>query len=125
MKRDMDLVRDLLLRLEAIELPVGASTHITGKEPGLAVDGYSSEQIEYHLILLRDAGLVRTAGSQPAVGIGFTGLTWEGHDFLDAARNETVWQSTKKTILEKGGGMALEVVKAVLVETAKRYVLGQ
>src|SRR5579863_9213556 len=110
MKRDMDLVRDLLIRLESVELPTGAWAHISGTEPELVIEGYSADQVEYHLRLLRDVGFVNdpSTGSRPMVGIGFMGLTWEGHDFLDAARNDTVWLSTKKAILEKGGGMALE-----------------
>ena len=32
-------------------------------------------------------------------------LTWQGHEFLDAARNEDRWNQAKKTISEKGGSL--------------------
>ena len=54
MKRDMDLVRYLLLRIEATELH------------GLvdfAVDGYDAQEINYNLDLMLQAGLVNGKGS--------------------------------------------------------------
>lgn len=50
MKRDMDLVRKLLFAIEGFE-----------GEPDyrqLRIDGYEPEQIEHHLILMKDAGLL-------------------------------------------------------------------
>jgi hypothetical protein len=41
-------------------------------------------------------------------------LTWEGHEFLDATKNETVWNKTKQLIADKGGSISIEVLKALL-----------
>lgn len=38
-------------------------------------------------------------------------LTWEGHDFLDKIRSETVWNKTKETIVKKGLPFVFDVVK--------------
>ena len=42
-------------------------------------------------------------------------LTWQGHEFLDAARNDTIWRKAKKKVLETTGGLAFDVLKAALL----------
>lgn len=46
-------------------------------------------------------------------------LTWQGHEFLDASRNETVWKKTLKTINKKRDGLTFEVIKALLTQYTK------
>ena len=46
-------------------------------------------------------------------------LTWAGHDFMDAARDEHRWDRAKRTIKEKAGAVGFEVLKAVLVSLAR------
>jgi hypothetical protein len=48
MERDMDLVRQILLRLEKR----------TDTGP-LQIDGYTAEQIGFHVWLMNDAGLIK------------------------------------------------------------------
>jgi hypothetical protein len=45
-------------------------------------------------------------------------LTWEGHEFLDAIRSDTVWQKTKKAFSEQGVSMTFELVAHVAKEMA-------
>ena len=40
-------------------------------------------------------------------------LTWEGHEFLDSIRSDTVWTKTKKRFTEKGIDMSFDLVKSV------------
>lgn len=47
-----------------------------------------------------------------------TRLTWLGHEFLDAARDDGRWEKAKSAI-SKVGGWSFEVVKHILVELAK------
>ena len=96
MKRDMDLVRELLLKLESYPLPPGAMAILDGHEPDMAVEGCSGAEVTYHLDLLREAGLIESPGSQPMDGVTFRRLSWAGHDFLDSVRNPEVWRKTKK-----------------------------
>jgi hypothetical protein len=103
MTRDMDLIRQLLLKLEAFNGPRGAMYILNGDEPELAVEGYSGDQISYHLILLRDAGFVESPGSQPMDGITFARVSWIGHDFLDSVRDPEIWAKTKKGAMAAGG----------------------
>jgi Hypothetical protein (DUF2513) len=50
-------------------------------------------------------------------------LTWEGHEFLEAARSSDHWTKVKQILAQKGGGLVLEVVKTLLVEVSKRAAL--
>lgn len=49
MRRDMNLIRKLILELEDA---------LPEREPNLNIEGYTEEQVRYHLYLLHDAGLV-------------------------------------------------------------------
>ena len=96
-KRDMDLIRELLLRLELCEMEIGDVFMIAPDDKGIAVNGCDSAQVEYHLSLLRDQSFINSPGSQPMLGITFAGLTWQGHDFLDSVRDPEIWEKIKKS----------------------------
>ena len=109
MKRDMDLIRLLLLRAE-------------GEEPAPDLSAYPHEQQVYHSALLIEAGLVRgeiiTDGNgQPNATVTLR-LTWKGHEFLDAARNDTVWKKAAETTKKAG----VHVTMAVLEELLKKLL---
>ncbi len=90
MKRDMDLIRQLLLRLEAMDIrPRNSISPLTAQD--IPVDGYTEDEIAYHLDLIIEARLIENHNGQPAIGITFTRLSWEGHDFLDSIRSLDVW----------------------------------
>jgi len=103
MKRDMDLIRELLLKLESLPAERGAVFHIAPDDVEVAVSGYDGDQIAYHLSLIREAGFIESPGSQPMDGITFSRLSWDGHDFLDAIRDPEIWAKTKRGALAAGG----------------------
>ena len=111
MKRDMDLVRLVLIQVEEGEAPEEMSR-------------YSEEQILYHCGLTIEAGLVEGevvhGHNGQIVGAAMIKLTWAGHDFLDAARSESIWSKAKEKILSAGGGWTLELLKALLLQEAKQ-----
>jgi hypothetical protein len=112
MKRDMDLIRAILLDLEASE-------ETTGRVPmELDLEGHSEAEIMYHVVLMGEAGLVETwdnstMGEQVVLP---TRLTWSGHEFLDAAREESRWAKAKKFAMEKTGGLSFDVMKQILIK---------
>ena len=114
--REMDLIREWLLKLETLSEGAGEVFVLSGADPEVAVDGYSPEQITYHLELLREAGLINSPGSQPALGVTFERLSWNGHDFLDSVRNPETWTRTKEGA-RKIGGWTVDV----LLDMAKAY----
>ena len=108
MKRDLDLVRQVLLQVEA--LPAGPPAQYRTSE-------IDDPVLLAHFELVIAAGLVngKIARSQGTRGdvISISGLTWEGHEWIEMVRSETMWDETKSTLLENGGVLTFELTKAV------------
>lgn len=105
MKRDMDLIRQILFKVEDapdFNFPVL-----------LKITEYSEEEITYHVKLLAQAGYIdaRSIGQDQWRPLA---LTWQGCEFLDAARNDEHWGKAKE-VLAKAGGQTFEILKMVLV----------
>lgn len=109
MKRDMDLCRKILFKIEE----EFKSTAIYN----LNIDGYTMEEVAYHCNLLYKAELISDYKGQYAddsiYSFGVSSLTWEGHDFLDKIREDTVWNKTKSTIKDKALPMTIDVIKNI------------
>src|SRR4051794_38328755 len=104
MKRDMDLARAILLELERRPEWTGG-----GRGVKLELEGHTPGEISYHVMLLKEAGLVDAIGDKAIAPTEDrwkpTRLTWAGHEFLDAAREESLWQKAKAVVFEKTGGL--------------------
>lgn len=89
------------------------------------IEGYTSNQVSYHIMLLHNAGLIEAVDASSKDGIDWKArnLTWEGHDFLEASENDTVWNKAKQIMKEKGGGMTLDVLKQLLVKLLQQHIL--
>jgi repressor of nif and glnA expression len=118
MKRDMDLIRELLLAIQDQET--------WDKAFELQVEGRNGYEVAYHLQLLESRGLIEGIDASTHSGPRYFArtLTWEGHEFLDNAKNETFWQQAKKRIGEAGGSVSFDVVKALLSKVALKAVTG-
>jgi Hypothetical protein (DUF2513) len=110
LKRDMDLIRELLLRLEALPIRRGGIVTICPETDELAVPGYDADQIDHHLFLIREADLIRPQEPPTFGGVMFSRLSWEGCDFLDSIRDPEVWAKTKKSA-EVAGGFTFDLLK--------------
>ncbi len=86
----------------------------------------SDQEITYHVKLLHNASLIEIFDRSSLDGHQCypTGLTWAGHEFLDATRKDTVWQKLKSTALEKTGGLSFEVLKQLATKLAVDIALG-
>ena len=115
MKRDMNLIREILFQLESTT--AGKARHLQAPE------GYSQDELVYHTTLLLEAGLIegRRVTAFSAGTFRDLRLTWEGHDFLDAVRPPAVWESVEER-LKHLGGAALAVVKALAIEEGKKLL---
>jgi len=107
LKRDMDLIRDLLLKLEALPVRPGGVVTITPDAEEIAVPGYDRAQIAYHLSQIRGAGLIDNGGVNTLTGNGFRSLTWAGHDFLDAVRDPEIWARRKRARRRSRGSLSI------------------
>ncbi len=100
-QRDMDVIRDLLLRIEAD--PTFNGQHwLLPKEADLGVlgmTGHSVEEVAYHLNLLIEVGFLKGRPSPDQMGMPLISkLTWQGHEFLDDIRDDGIWSKTKERI---------------------------
>ena len=112
MRRDIDLIRRILLDLE----DKGSYANWLDVD----IEEYSPERIDYHLELLTEAGLVTLKTSQRELSRWLpVRLTWEGHEFLDAAREERRWQRAKESIA-KAGSVPFEIIATALLEMARQ-----
>ncbi len=99
MKRNMDLVRDMLLSIE--------------DESDERLAQYPYELRAQHFLILRDAGLVvgvvQGDDRNPGRYMPFR-LTWAGHEFIALARDNTVWKRVKDTIMKEGASWSFQIV---------------
>jgi hypothetical protein len=118
MKRDLELVRAILFALEPLSVDFDhPATLSLGHPSPLVLDGYTPEQVAYHLRIMGQGDLViRGAFSNSTPdSFQFFGLTWAGHEFLDEVRDPDTWSKVKKGASKVGGigfGLAIELAKA-------------
>ena len=110
MKRDIDLVRKILLGLEA----EGSSPEMVELE----VEGYEQPLVHNHLTIMVEAGLIYGQEySHEAVDDTiwmYVRMTWRGHDVLDAARDDARWAKVKAQLEATGGAWTLAILEQLL-----------
>lgn len=107
MKRDWDLVREILVKLE--ELP---------PDTELESDAFPDRDrrlVAYHMKMLRDRGLIDAIEISNIMSMDFMAqrMTWEGQEFLDGIRNDTTWKKVKGYATDKGADLTFETIKAL------------
>jgi len=118
MKRDMELIRRIPLQLEA-DTELFPTTV-------LKLQRHSQAEIGYHMLLLFDAGLVEghSAGSKgDPYGYMAERLTWDGHDFLNLARNDSVWKKAMSGLAEKGLDVTIDILTTYLAKLTKKMLM--
>jgi hypothetical protein len=90
----------------------------------LTVQGFTEEEIGYHNHLLIQArlaeGVDNTGRGDESPSAMLSRVTWEGHEFLDAARDEGVWRDAKEKTTRVGGAVAMAVMVELLKDSALR-----
>lgn len=111
MERNMDLIREILIYVknEADDLHAFK----------IEVDGYEQNLIEYNTRLLGKEGYLegRFSGDRCTVHA----LTWKGHDFLDNAMNDNIWNKTKQIVKEKGGSVSFTILTDLIKQVASSH----
>jgi hypothetical protein len=111
MKRDVDLIRQLLFDIER----QGAECSLDALRT--AAQHENDERLRYHLRLVIDAGLAKEI-DRSASGVPSVRLTSAGHEFLDICRGDDRWRAAKWIVHEQTGGLSLTVLRAVLTKWA-------
>jgi len=117
MKRDINLVREILIELEKRTFDQEFSD--------LVIEGHNSEEIMYHVKLLYEAKLIHAEDMSGTSDRYFLpgSLTWDGHEFLELARNETRWNKAKDIMKNQVGGFIFDILKELLIALAKETIL--
>lgn len=117
MRRDMDTVRSIMLAVEEADRPVRAQEVVP--------EGCTFAETVYHIELMAAHGLLdaRVTRAKGSVVAEVQGLTWDGYDFLDAMRDDRVWERAKRAIRESVGSTTMGVVKAACVKVAEAMVM--
>jgi hypothetical protein len=126
MKRDMDFIRDLLLKVEegqkVFETASAEQASFLGYTPETSLTREEADKIEGHIDLLEQAGFIELDERMGGGTVLVKGLTWEGHDFLDSVRDPEVWTKTKEGASKAGSwtvGLLAEMGKAYAKQKLK------
>ena len=87
MKRDMDLVRLILLKVE--------DEYVSTPIFNLCIEGYDPY------------------GDHAVWGFRVGALPWSENDYLEKIRNDSIWEKTKNEIVSKGLPMVFETIKTI------------
>lgn len=116
MKRDMDLIRRILLTLEANEGRSLAAAEV-------AEDDDEIRAVAFHFQLLEEAGFVRAnlfTHYDEALNGTLERITWEGYEFLDLLRDQSLINRASKAVGQHVRSMPLslfaQVLRGMLVE---------
>lgn len=109
MKRDDDLIRQLLLDFEAAD-------DWLILVPGTTMSSSPDERKRrYHMMLLGDEGMLAPVGNSTMR------MTAKGHDMVEAIRSDTIWKKAKEGAASVGGvtlGMLKDIAVAYLKKEA-------
>lgn len=105
MKRDMDLIRAVLIEVENCPSIDGCQVEIPGRSPS---------ELYYHAKLAQDARLIEAKFLPGSDAFHVLRLTNDGHEFIDAARNDTFWNKAKENAVKNTGTLTVQAVKFAL-----------
>ncbi len=90
----------------------------------MKVEGYDDLTVRYHLLLLAHAKLIDYEPALTKTGKVIYVLAFnpslQGYEFLDAVRDEAVWNRLKAQVSEKGASVPFDVLKLLAIEFAKK-----
>ena len=121
MKRDMELVRSILKIVEDAPGDVALDNIVSAC-------GCTRREAAYHIEMMSDCGLIRATSLRTNVDVPYavvSGLTWDGCDYLDAIRSDTVWVRAREAIEKTVGDTSLSTVKQVCSSLALAMVKAQ
>jgi Hypothetical protein (DUF2513) len=113
MKRDLDLMRDMMLWIE--ETGDGEAYVDFNSDK---FKPYDPKQIREHVLLLSEAGYIGEWLDDDD-GVSVLRLNNSGHDFLASIKDDDIWEKTKNSA-QKIGSATLELTFGLAKEYAKQ-----
>jgi hypothetical protein len=119
MKRDMELIRRILIEIQSRK---------DVKPREVTIEGVDDTIVFRHVELLAHAGYIEFIKSEPLNAphgiIMIKELSWEGHDFVNALENDGVWNKIKQKLsAAELADLPLSVLKSVGVGLLKQSAM--
>ena len=112
MKRDMDAIRKIVLAAKDAEKQLNR------------LEGMDQQTFMNSVALLHEAGLahaaIRESHGVVQAAMLFR-LTWNGHEFADAIKDESLWSKAREVVLKPAAGWTF----GILTEYLKAQILGR
>ena len=106
------MVRKILVELEA------SDSMLMVEDPNAA----------YQVTLMKEAGLVEAQiienGDGFPVAAALLRLTWNGHDFLDSSRDNTIWKKAMEHVIKPGASWSFSLLVEWLKQEAHQKIFG-
>ncbi|MEN0643340.1 DUF2513 domain-containing protein [Alkalicoccobacillus gibsonii] len=116
MKRELDLIRDILILLEEDE----------SRDPKtITSEDYSEEVVHYNLRLLYKEGFIEAHSLEGGTRFLPRSLTWDGHNLLADIKDDSVWSKVKENLKRHSGTASIEVIKAIAATVAKKAIINE
>ena len=116
-ERNFDLIRSILLAIES------SPPDSTIANSQLNIEGHDPSIVSFHVEMLKNAGFIDAVIEKNFSGSAFMikGINWEGYEFLDNAKNDTIWKKFKAQAESKGSSMSMTVANGLLTALGKKY----
>ena len=113
-KRDFERIREILLHLENHDSDDG---YVWTRN-----DPFYRQSDNYQFTLMVQAGFITGTDYLSMAGIvpDRVQITFNGHDYLNAIRDEGIWSRTKTAVAETGGSATLELLKNIATGFVKK-----
>lgn len=118
MKRDWEIIREILIKLEELE-PNKGYLQLNDFPPEKAYE-YS-----YHVALLIESGFIKgeitkTIGNTPNSFLIY-GLTWNGYELLNTIKSPKLWDDIKQYFKKHGLTMTVDFIKLIAQKIIEGY----
>ncbi|WP_288882563.1 DUF2513 domain-containing protein [Pedobacter panaciterrae] len=117
MKRDIELIRTILNKV-ADEAEPDQWYYVN-------IPDRDQKEVIYHLRLLYQAGLITVIDTSSKDGEQYavTGLSWQGHEFVEVTKSETIWNKTTEQVKKIGGSFTFDLLKDLAVKIASDLLM--
>jgi hypothetical protein len=128
MQRNWDLLRWIMNQAQSCKggypLVLSDGSAYNGHHYPLNIGELDFDEVYEHILLLRDSDLAEVQDFESTfsgpTGAAIIRLTMTGHDFLEAAQDETLWEKAMTVVSEKGGAVTVGVLTQILSTLVKQ-----
>jgi hypothetical protein len=103
MKRNLDLIRQMMLSLEQDSRFNGRSHRHLSASEAAPIPGFNDDVLAYNLMMIIDEKWLDADYGMNSGKFRVTRLTADGHDFIDSTRSPDVWDKAKSIAATAGG----------------------